>query len=113
MPVETAADRAAFLDAEEFGVEATYAVSGGATGTVAGIFDDPTTFADIGDRASSQDSRPTFYCREADLPAGAAGGNDDTMSLTHPVSLGALTFKVLTIEPDGQGMALLAMAESA
>jgi hypothetical protein len=110
VPVESAADRAVFVSADDFGVVASYTRAGGGAVDVPGIFDDPTLMVSLGERAMSQDSRPTLLCRQADLPVGAAEGSVDTVAITHPVSGVALTFRVATIEPDGQGMALLALA---
>ncbi|MHB0784431.1 head-tail joining protein [Bradyrhizobium sp. 5.13L] len=102
MPIETAADRLAFLGVDEFGAEGSYApAAGGGATTIAGIFDRPSISADL-NQVASIDARPTFYCRHADLPAGADGDAGDQLTVA---AVGA--FEVVSIEPDGQGMALL------
>jgi len=98
MPVETDADRAVFLSADEFGDSATYAISGGGSSLFTGIFDIPHIEVAMWD-ASSSDRRPTFLCRTSDVPVGAAGGGaGDTLSVD------GTTYKVVDLEPDGQGM---------
>jgi hypothetical protein len=105
VPVEAADDRAAFLDAEEFGVEATYQVAGegGASATISGIFDNPPMQSAF-ENADAADKRPTFCCRASDLPVEAAGDKGDTLTI------GGTTRKVQLHEPDGQGMVLLWLA---
>jgi hypothetical protein len=104
MPVESADDRAVFLDAAEFGAEGVYTPFGGAASAAfAGVFDRPSIAAAMGEASVlSIDARPTFCCRESDLPDGAAGDASDQIAVT-----GEGTFEVISIEPDGQGMALL------
>lgn len=102
MPIETAADRLAFLSTDEFGAEGSYApAAGGGSTTIAGIFDRPSISTDL-NQAASLDARPTFYCREADLPGVADGDAGDQLTVA-----GEGAFEVVSIEPDGQGMALL------
>ncbi|MCA1381296.1 hypothetical protein [Bradyrhizobium sp. BRP23] len=102
MPIETDADRLAFLDADEFGAEGVYTPAGGiASELFPGIFDRPTIATALND-AASLDVRPTFLCRQADLPAAADGDAGDQLAVA-----GIGTFEVTSIEPDGQGMALL------
>ncbi len=106
MPIETAADRLAFLSVDEFGAEGSYAPSGGGgSPVIAGIFDRPSISADL-NQVATIDARPTFCCRAADLPAAADGDAGDQLGVTaEGVFVG--TFEVVSIEPDGQGMALL------
>jgi len=104
MPVESAADRLSYLDADEFGVEATYTPAGEVGAAVAGIYDGPTIVRDLGESAPMIDSKSTFLCRTADLPASAAGGSaGDTLLI------GATTWNVLDLQPDGQGMTLITL----
>ena len=106
MPVESAADRLAFLSPDEFGDEASYMPAGGAaTAGIAGIFDNPSLSIATGDGAAVIDARPTFYCRSADLPAEAQGGGVGDTLLVRGVAYG-----VANIEPDGTGFALIALA---
>lgn len=102
MPIETAADRLAFLSVDEFGAAGLYApAAGGGSVALAGIFDRPSISTDL-NQVASIDARPTFCCRLADLPAGADGDAGDQL-----IVAGEGGFEVVSIEPDGQGMALL------
>jgi hypothetical protein len=98
MPVETDADRAAFLNANEFGEAITWTV--GAT---------PSTLTVVpyaGSLRIERDeglavllSNAAFTCRSADVPVGAGKGD-------------AVTFRgtacaVESIEADGAGMSLV------
>jgi hypothetical protein len=102
MPVESAADRLAFLDADAFGAEGVYTPAGGpASDPFPGIFDQPST--EIGlNGVGTTDARPTFLCRADDLPAAADADADDQIAIG-----GQGSFVVFAIEPDGQGMVLL------
>ena len=106
MGVETAADRAVFVNTDDFGATGVYTPAGGGpSDDIAGIFDDPTRSVDINE-AASIDARPTFCCREDDIPDGAVGDAGDEIEITvDGQDMG--TFKVWSIEPDGQGFALL------
>lgn len=106
MSIETAADRSVFLDPSEFGDEAIYALAGGGGATITGIFDGPTVAAGQGD-VLALDVRPTFLCRESDVPAGADAEAEDALSVR------GMEFIVFAIEPDGQGMALLRLGARA
>jgi hypothetical protein len=105
MPVESDDDRLSFLDVDEFGVEATYTPAGESGVAIMGIFDGPTIMRDVGDSVPMIDSKSTFLCRTADLPASAAGGEaGDTLLI------GAVTWRVVDPQPDGQGMTLLTLS---
>lgn len=102
MPIESAADRAVFVSAADFGALASYTpAAGGGSTAVAGIFDRPTIVVALNE-AASLDAGPTFLCRQGDLPAGARGDAGDQLTVA-----GVGGFAVLSLEPDGQGMALL------
>lgn len=102
MPIETDADRAVFVNPDEFGAIAIYTPAGGsASPPFNGRFDDPSVGVDLND-AMTVDSRPTLFCRESDLPAGAAGDAGDALAIA-----GEGTFSVVSLEPDGTGMVLL------
>lgn len=102
MPVESAADRAQFVNANDFGIVASYTPVGGPAVSVTGIFNRPHLSIAMGDAATS-DAQPTFYCRGADLPADASGGGRDLMLIAGE------TFQVVSLQPDGTGMTLLAL----
>lgn len=96
MTVESAADRAAFLD--DFGVAITW-TRGATPSTLTAIFDRPTLLADgMGDQVLI-DRDATLLCREADLPSGAIEG--DAIAVAGE----AVSFLCQAIRPDGQGMA--------
>lgn len=107
MSIETAADRAVFVAAADFGALATYtAAGGGVVSGIAGIFSRPSIEIAIGG-LGSLDAKPTFFCTEADLPAAAAGGDVDTLLVA-----GEGTFKVTALKPDGTGMVLIVLGRS-
>lgn len=99
MPVESAADRAVFVNLDEFGVAATYTLAAGEASTVNGVFSEGAS--DGVDRNASLASRvPAFFCRSADLPMTAAPGDR--------LTIGARAFRVLSIlDPDATGMTAL------
>lgn len=100
MPVESAADRLAFLDTDEFGVSATYRLSGGGMSAVQGIYDAP--FAEVVEDqygAGVTVHPASFTLRAADLPGGYGDGDD--------LILAGTTYAVRAHELDGTGMASL------
>ena len=113
MSVESAADRAVFLDADDFGVEATWTKAAGGASTLPGILDDASSL-DAGGLGGSGlghvAARPGFVCRTADVPSGAAQG--DTLSGTSQLGE-AFNYKVVTIEPDGTGFKRVNLEDSA
>lgn len=105
MAVESAADRAAFVNAEEFGVTATYTPGVGSAVTLSGVFDEPTE--QRFDGPGLDVSMPTLLVRTADLPGSIAPG-ERTGDI---VTIGARNFEPRTAEPDGTGMTLLRLEE--
>lgn len=104
MAVESAADRAAFVNPDEFGVAATYVVAAnGATVEIHGLFDEPAdeTFAAPG----MMGGEVTFRCRVADLPAGSANGDQLSIPGTSPRS--ADLWRRRKAQPDGRGFVVL------
>ena len=90
MAVESAADRLALLDSDEYGVAATYSGS-----TVYGIFDNDY-FDGIADAGVPVESaQPRFLCRTADVSSVA---HDETILIS------GVTYTIVGIEPDGTGM---------
>ncbi len=73
--IESAADRLAFFDTAEFATEAQWVTSAGAAVSLPVIFNEPP--ADQAGLASVDItlSDPSALCRQADLPAGAAQGD--------------------------------------
>jgi hypothetical protein len=78
MAVESAADRAAFLDVDEFGLSVTYTRAGGGVSVFAGIVDEVDEMMGLTDPGIVSAS-PVLTCRTADLPTGA--GEGDTLSI--------------------------------
>lgn len=106
MTVESADDRAAFLDDEDFAIEATYTTAASVSAAITGIHDAPHLSRDFGDGAPLSDVRRTFLCRTADLPNGAVGGDaGDTLTIA------GTAYRVAGHEPDGTGMTLLILAK--
>lgn len=102
MAVESAADRAVFFNPEEFGVEASYTLAaGGAATAIDGMFDNAAD--ELLGEPGLIGRPPTFKCRSADLPAGAAKG--DTLVVN------AVSHTVQEIRPDGTGVSELVLEE--
>lgn len=99
MAVESAADRLAFLSADEFGATATI---GGTS--VSGILDTESAEIDFGDGLVDHvAAMPRFECRSADV-SGVAQGDEVTISGT--------TYTVADIRADGTGMTVLHLSEA-
>lgn len=93
MAVESAADRATFLDSDEFAEQLTW--SGG--GSLYGIASTGTLGLDGQDSAGVLNRHCALLCREDDIGFEQA----DT------VTFRAVSHTVKAIEPDGTGMALV------
>lgn len=101
MPKPAWEDLDEFLDVDEFAVEATVSLHGGATRRVRGIFDDPYLNAELGEYELDT-NRPRLTCKESDVADVRRG---DT------VTIDGQTYDVMTSpQPDGTGMALLQLA---
>ena len=103
MPVETDADRALFLDADEFGVSGTYTKQGAAAVPLAGIFDREAIAVALG-AVDLDDQDPQFLVAETDIPDGAGHGD--------AVSVGGENWRVRNIQPDGTGMAVIKLEKN-
>lgn len=112
MPVETDADREAFVNASEFAVAVAYTVT--ATGEVytfasdgitplAGIFDN--AFTDLfhtNDGPGISTTAPILHIRDIDIPNGGVGGeNCDTLVVQ------GKSYYVRDFNPDGTGFTVL------
>lgn len=102
MPVESDDDRAVFVNPDEFGVTATYALAAGGSSSVDGVFDDGVEQPEFGDPGILS-GQPTLRLPSADLPGAAAAGDGLTVSGT--------SYKVREIRLDGRGMATLILEE--
>lgn len=115
MPVESDADRAAFVDTGEFGASAVWTTASGAKPAIACIYDaDYLLMAPALLDGGAEASLPQFVCRTKDVPDDAA--HDDTVAVSRlddagdAVALG--TFKVVEMKPDGTGMTTVRLQES-
>jgi len=99
MAVETAADRAVFVDPDDFGAVATFQPATGAALSVSGIFDAAASRAFADPMIAT--NAPQFVCASAGLPARAADGDMLTVD--------GATYHVRVIDHDGTGMALLTL----
>jgi hypothetical protein len=97
MPVETAADRANFLTAADFGVVAVYtAVSGGAARPISGIFDHAWAEITVGLEVGINSVSPRILVQTADL---TSGGREQDLWVIEGVNYGSVDN-----QPDGTGM---------
>lgn len=105
MAVESADDRLVFLDADEFGVEATFA---GLADPVVGVFD-AEYFGDLEGVAgvAIETTQPVFRCRSADVASIANGA-----AVTIPVNGADTAYTVTSKQPDGTGMTVLLLQET-
>jgi len=93
MPVESAADLAAFTNPDEFGKTASYTLAaGGAPVPLNGVFDNAFAELDPGGEVPVSGRRPVFTVNTVDLPAGY--GPDDILEID------AKTFHAVDHEPD-------------
>jgi len=88
MAIETAEDRLAYFDTDEFGSEASWSGA-----TVRGLFEDG--YSEVLD---TEGHAPTFTCRSADVTGIAHG---DTLSID------STSYTVRGVQPDGAGITLL------
>jgi hypothetical protein len=97
MAVESAADRAIFLSANDFGQSATFTHSTTTT-TIYGIFDNEYVEVDLGGQVNFASVQPKFLVRTADVSTAV---EDDT------IVTGGVTYKIKVVQPDGTGMTTL------
>lgn len=109
MGVESAADRAIFLDVNDFGMTGTLVPVGGAAAPLNGIFDNEyLMIAESAESAGMSSATPVFLVRSADLPASGVKGG--ALSLT--VDGAARSYLVAEIKPDGTGMSELRLTRA-
>lgn len=96
MAVESAADRAVFVNPNDFGVTGTYTPQVGSAFSLNGIFDEAYFAVDIGAGVPVEGARPRFLCRTADLPSPPKHGD----ALTVPAG----SYLVREIHDDATGM---------
>lgn len=108
MPVETDADRLAFLDDDEYGVVARWTSAGGSVDLPA-IFDADYQLLTVPLLdGGAEGSGPQILLRSSDVPADAA--HEDAITL-HPGTAKAATYRVVEIKPDGTGMTTVRLQE--
>ncbi|MEX3009003.1 hypothetical protein [Hoeflea sp. TYP-13] len=109
MPVESEADRAAFLDVDEHGVSATITASGASPVTIPGIFDEGYSLLADGDGSEGVSSaEPTLLVQSSLLPSVSLIGA--TMAAT--ILETARAFTIVEPKPDGTGMTELRLHET-
>jgi hypothetical protein len=98
MGVESAADRAVFLDLDDFGTAVTYRPAGNLslTSTINVIFDAAHLSVDVGSAVPVSSVNPVLTCRTADLTGGGKEGDRFTIDGTDYVAR--------DVQPDGTGM---------
>lgn len=100
MAVESAADRAVFVNTDDFGVASSYTLAaGGSASTINGIFDNQYAEIEVEVDIGVASTGPAFTCRTADLPTGYGPGDSIVISGT--------TYKVRVVKSDGTGMTVL------
>lgn len=92
-----AEDFSNYTSTADFGTAATY---NGST-SVNGIFDNG--FLAVQGATDVEGSAPSFLFADADIPAVAQGGT---------LLVGAVTYSVIGVHPDGTGMTMLALREA-
>lgn len=101
MPVESDNDRAHLLadfgQLVTFSPGETYPNRNNETAEITGIFD-KAFFEIVGDLVAADSNQPVIVCRTIDV----AGAERNSM-----VEIGADTYKVVGVEPDGTGITLL------
>ncbi len=103
MAIESAADRAVFLNPSEFGEVIAWTV-GAVTTDVAGVPDTGTLRLDMDDGPGVIGRHAALICSVADMPPGAMPGN--------AVLFRSVAHRVKSIEPDGTGMAVVRLEET-
>jgi len=109
MPVETAADRAIFVDADEFASAVAW-TRGVTVHQITAIFDAEyqmltSPLVDGGVEGSG----PQIHCRTSDIPSGAAHG--DAIAVTDPDTLAMSNFVAVEFMHDGTGMTVVRLQE--
>lgn len=98
MAVESASDRAAFANTDEFGTAATYTLAAGGDTALDGIFSTPHADG-LARNPGLSTPKPEFLCQSSDLPAGAKEGDR--------LAVGGGTYRVLDLRADQTGMTVI------
>jgi len=87
-----------------FGIAATYTPAVGLACAISGVLDAPGTVVEVSGTVPVQTTTPTLDVREADLTPLVATQGDT-------VTIGAITYEVGHVEPDGNGMVRLFLVQ--
>jgi hypothetical protein len=98
MAVESATDRAYFLESDDFGTTATF--TSPALGSVSGIFDAETVEVDVGGDANILSAQPQFSCATSTITGTTEGST---------VTIAGTNYKVKDRLDDGTGMSVLTL----
>lgn len=103
MAVESADDRAVFVNPDDFGVTTTY---GAGAVPLDALLDNEFFAASLGLQVDIEGSRPRIIYRSADLVAAGGAAHGDSLTVLSCPHLPALqgAYKVREIHPDGTGM---------
>ncbi len=101
MAVETVDDLAVFFSVDDFGVNGTYTLNGGAASTIKGIYDNEFLEVDPQSGVGIVSAEPRFVCRSTDIPGAAAPGDALVVS--------SINYTVRVIQPDGTGVTTLVL----
>jgi len=104
MPIDFEADLQTMFALDEFAVAVSYRLPGGETGDLVGIFDNPTSTADLGE-AGFLTGQPTLTVPTSAIPAGL--GEETSLTIN-----GADYLVAHEPEPDGQGLTVLTLEAS-
>lgn len=106
MTVESDADRATFVDADDFGVAVTWSRDG-VPSTFSAQFSRPSRLIEGLGEVDMVDREARLICRTIDLPTGAA--EDDPVAIAGE----SASFLCRAIRPTGDGMAFIELARAA
>lgn len=109
MAVESAADRLAFLNPDEFGATATITPLSGLPVLLSGIFDNEyLLLGDAGGLEGVSGSSPVFLVRRSDVASVSLPGASIVINIDGVET----SFKIVEIRPDGTGMVQLRLHEA-
>lgn len=94
-------DLSVFFRDEDFGVSATLTPTSGSPRTVLGIFDAEYLAADAGGQVMISSKTPTFACKTSDTTNAQDGG----------LAIGADSYRIIEVRPDGTGFTVLILEE--
>ena len=96
--VESATDLSEFFDTDEFGLAASYTVTGGSAATVNGMFDEGHVAVDVGGQVQVTNVAPQFQCATSDVSSADKGD---------AITVNSVAYTVVEVHPDGTGVTTL------